>query len=137
MMYRLNVTPSRCIGCRTCELACAFSHPVKDMGIGKSRVSTLDEGDDVFVPLLCLQCENAACVKACPVEALVRNEKTGAIDLAEERCVLCMACVSACPFGNMHAGDMNRAVFKCDLCKGQPKCAMFCPTKALEYLPVK
>jgi Fe-S-cluster-containing hydrogenase component 2 len=137
MMYRLHVKPQRCIGCRTCELACAFSHPVEGVGIGKSRVSTLDEGDEVFVPLLCLQCENAACVQACPVGALVRNAKTGAVDVREDVCVRCMACVPACPFGNMHADDMKRTVFKCDVCKGTPKCAMFCPTKALEYLPVK
>ena len=137
MLYRLNVTPSRCIGCRTCELACAFSHPAKGQGIGRSRVTTLDTGGQVFIPLLCLQCEEAACVKACPVEALKRNEKTGAVEVIEERCIRCKACVPACPFGNMYAGDPREVVFKCDLCEGQPKCALFCPTRALEYLPVK
>jgi Fe-S-cluster-containing hydrogenase component 2 len=48
-----------------------------------------------------------------------------------------MACVTACPFGNMHADEMGKAVVKCDLCKGAPKCALFCPTKTLEYLPIK
>jgi Fe-S-cluster-containing hydrogenase component 2 len=136
MIYRLHVTPDRCIGCRTCELACAFSHPAEGMGIGMSRISTLDQGNNVFIPLLCLQCENAACVQACPVEALVRNEKTGAIEVNEERCIKCLACVTACPFGNMYTDAMHQNVFKCDLCKGQPKCAMFCPTRTLEYLPI-
>jgi Fe-S-cluster-containing hydrogenase component 2 len=137
MIYRLHVTPERCIGCRTCELACAFSHPVEGLGIGKSRVSTLDEGNDVHIPLLCLQCENAACVQVCPVQALQRNEKTGAIDVNQARCIKCMACVTACPFGNMHADEMRMSVFKCDLCQGAPKCAMFCPTRTLEYLPIE
>jgi len=70
------------------------------------------------------------------VEALVRNEKTGAIDVLDDRCIKCMACVTACPFGNMHADEQQRTVFKCDLCKGEPKCAMFCPTRTLEYIPV-
>ncbi len=136
MKYRMRVTPQRCIGCRTCELACAFSHPVEGVGIGQSRVSTFDMGDDVFIPLLCLQCEDPACVKACPVEALVRNEETGAVEVVEERCIKCLACVPACPFGNMYPAGLREPVVKCDLCKGQPKCALFCPTRALEYLPV-
>ena len=135
MKYRLHITPDRCIGCRTCEIACAFSHPA-DGGMGQSRVAVLDKGDEVFVPLLCLQCETAACVRACPVQAIAINFATGAYEVDEERCVRCFQCVPACPFGNMHPDRARNLVVKCDLCGGAPKCAMFCPTKTLEYLPV-
>ena len=37
---------------------------------------------------------------------------------------------------NMHADQAAPRVYKCDLCSGEPKCAMFCPTKAIEYLPI-
>lgn len=142
MKYRLHVTPERCIGCRTCEMACAFSHPLEDGGLGHARLSVLDRGpreegtEHVFVPLLCLQCETAACIRACPVQALVRNFETGAVEIVEERCVRCYQCVPACPFGNMHVDERHAFVYKCDLCGGEPKCALFCPTKTLEYLPV-
>jgi anaerobic carbon-monoxide dehydrogenase iron sulfur subunit len=137
MTFRLHVTPERCIGCRTCELACAFAHPPEEGGIGRSRVAVHDTGNKVYVPVLCLQCEEAACLRACPVKALSRNETTGAVEVDEARCVRCLSCVSACPFGNMYAADESRGVFKCDLCKGSPKCARFCPSKALEYLPIR
>ena len=133
MDKRLHVTPEKCIGCRTCELACAMSHPEDSSGMGFPRVAVRDCGESVFIPVLCLQCEDAACVKACPVEALVRNAKTGAIEVLQERCVRCMACVAACPFGNMHSDAATGRVFKCDLCGGSPRCAQFCPTRTLEY----
>ena len=84
-------------------------------------------------PASLIKSEEAGCVRACPVEALVRNEETGAIDVDDERCVRCMSCVVACPFGNMLHDEPAGAVVKCDVCGGNPACAMFCPTKALEY----
>ncbi len=132
-LKRLYVTPGKCIGCRTCELACTFAHTEGGGRLRRSRVRVHDTGNETFVPVLCLQCEVAACVRACPVEALIRNEETGAIDLDEERCVRCMSCVVACPFGNMVFDEPAAVVAKCDICGGRPACAMFCPTKALVF----
>jgi Fe-S-cluster-containing hydrogenase component 2 len=133
MSKMLTVTPTRCIGCRTCEVACAFRHPVNGMP-GRSRVQVRTVAKDVYVPILCLQCEEAACVKACPVFALWRNAETGAIEVKADRCIRCNACVPACPFGNVAVQSPKQAVIKCDVCGGAPACAQFCPTQALEYL---
>ena len=133
MSKMLTVTPTRCIGCRTCEVACAFRHPMDGMP-GRSRVQVRTVAKDVYVPILCLQCEEAACVKACPVFALWRNGETGAIDVKADRCIRCNACVPACPFGNLAVQSPKQAVIKCDVCGGAPACAQFCPTQALEYL---
>lgn len=133
MTKLLTVTPQRCIGCRTCEVACAFKHTNGQM-LGRSRVHVRTVGKDVYVPILCLQCEEAACVKACPVFALWRNEATGAIEVNPDRCVRCNACVPACPFGNLSVESPKRPVVKCDICSGAPACAQFCPTGALQYL---
>ncbi len=135
MSKMLTVTPGRCIGCRTCEVACAFRHA--DAGVpGRSRVQVRTMAKDVWVPILCMQCDEAACVKACPVFALWRNPDTGAIDVQTDRCVRCNACVPACPFGNMTVESPAKAVIKCDVCGGDPACAQFCPTRALQYLEV-
>lgn len=135
MSRMLTVTPGRCIGCRTCEVACAFRHA--DAGVpGRSRVQVRVVAKDVWVPILCLQCDEAACVKACPVFALWRNPDTGAIDVQTDRCVRCTACVPACPFGNVTVESPAKVVIKCDVCGGDPVCAQFCPTRALEYLEV-
>ncbi len=135
MSKMLTVTPGRCIGCRTCEVACAFRH-ANDGVPGRSRVQVRAMAKDVWVPILCMQCDEAACVKACPVFALWRNPVTGAVDVQAERCVRCNACVPACPFGNMTVESPAKAVIKCDVCRGDPACAQFCPSRALQYLEV-
>jgi len=132
MKFRFKVTPNLCIGCRTCELACAFTHQ-QNSKPGRSRIYPISYAPDKWVPVTCLQCDDPACVKACMFDALRRNEETGAIELDKERCVKCNACVAACPFGCALNDDVHDEVIKCDLCGGNPACAAFCPTKALEY----
>jgi len=130
-MKRLLVTPSRCTGCRTCEIACAFSHPV-DGEPGRSAIRAYAAGaPETGTPVVCLQCDTAACVAVCPSGALVREASTGAIVVLQDRCVGCHTCVYACPFGNITAQRAHMT--KCDLCDGNPRCAQFCPTRALEW----
>jgi Fe-S-cluster-containing hydrogenase component 2 len=132
MMFRFEVIPSLCTGCRTCELACAFTH-TKSQKPGRSRIYPLGYAPDEYVPVTCLQCDEAACVKSCLFDALKRNEETGAVELNLEKCVKCEACVAACPFGCALVDDVHDEIIKCDLCEGNPACARFCPTKALVY----
>ena len=132
MEKTLNITPSRCIACRTCELACSFKHMSKGvLGISRIRAFMFGEGKNQVIT--CFQCDEAACVKVCPVEALSRNESTGAIEVDENRCIGCGLCSIACPFGHMNHDPVNRIAVKCNLCGGEPACAAFCPTKTLEY----
>ena len=133
MKYHFMVNPNLCTGCRTCELACSFTHAVEGLR-GQTRIFPLDGGfKDLWIPVVCLQCDDAACVKSCLVDALKRNPDTGAIELNQEVCVKCMACVAACPFGCALLDRQHNIVVKCDLCGGDPACAHFCPTKALKW----
>jgi carbon-monoxide dehydrogenase iron sulfur subunit len=135
MKSRLVVTPNLCTGCRTCELACAFAHSIAGKP-GRSRIYPLPAGSpDAYTPVVCFQCDDPACVKSCLVDALALNEETGAIELDQEKCVRCGACTAACPFGCALHDTVHDLFVKCDLCEGDPVCAMFCPTKALEYRP--
>lgn len=137
MSYRFTVNPILCTGCRTCELACSFTHAVAGKRAA-TRIYPLDSGfKDLWIPVVCLQCDDAACVKSCLVDALRRNPETGAIELNQEGCVKCMACVAACPFGCALLDDQHDLVVKCDLCGGDPACAHFCPTGALTWKPVE
>ncbi len=131
-MRRLLVKPSLCIGCRTCELACSLTHQ-RNNTPAKSRIYPLAVGRDQYVPVVCLQCDDPACVKACLVNALTLNEELGCIELSYEKCIKCRACVAACPFGCSLIDEDLDLIVKCDLCGGKPACARFCPTKALEY----
>ncbi len=130
---RLIISPARCIGCKSCELACSFSHLKKPGKPGIPRIRAYTYTDDLSLVVVCLQCDDAACLKACPVEALYLNEATGAICWDSIKCVHCGMCALACPFGNITIDPENQDILKCDLCAGDPMCAKFCPTKALEY----
>lgn len=141
MTKRLFVTPDRCIGCKSCELACAFVHAPRPGATALTRIRVYTMTAERHMPVTCLQCQEAACVKVCPTGALVRNPATGAIEVATERCILCTMCTVACPFGNIHVdaaahegpAGKHGTIVKCDLCEGDPACAKFCPTAALEW----
>lgn len=128
-----RVVVDRCNGCGNCEMACAFVHadgrvrPLSRINVVRDATGRPQRG----TPIVCLQCGDAACVAACPVGALARNDATGAIELQDARCVRCGTCVGACPFGNIMWDEDRNEVVKCDLCGGDPWCARFCPTAAL------
>lgn len=87
----------------------------------------------IAVPMMCMQCEDAACKKVCPVSAISQNEDgTTLIDFA--KCIGCKMCISACPFGNISISFEDKKLVKCDLCGGSPRCAEFCPSNAIEYV---
>ena len=133
MLKTLIVTPDRCTACRTCELACSFRHG-RPKAPAVPRIRAFDMGGEPGnVVLTCFQCDDAACVRVCPVAALTRDETTGSIIVHDDRCVGCGSCLVACPFGQIELDPRTDIAFKCDLCEGAPACAAFCPTKALVY----
>ena len=69
-------------------------------------------------------------MRVCPVNAIFKDEN-GARIIDYKKCIACKMCISACPLGNI-AFDGTK-VFKCDLCAGEPNCALHCPTGAIEF----
>jgi carbon-monoxide dehydrogenase iron sulfur subunit len=133
------VDMAKCIACEKCELACA-QHNLHEMNATRARITILKRpapraGEDAGIPVVCLQCDDAACVRVCQFGALTRHAMTGAIEVHRDRCVRCKMCVAACPFGNMTWDAPTQSVQKCDLCRGTPQCVLYCPTGALKYRP--
>jgi Fe-S-cluster-containing dehydrogenase component len=81
---------------------------------------------------MCLQCEKAACVSACPAGAMHR-EQDGTIKCDTDKCVGCKLCVSACLMGNVHFNPKTKRIIKCELCGGDPGCVKYCSAGALVY----
>jgi len=123
----------KCTGCRLCELVCS----VVNEGVSnpaRSRIRVMKwEAEGLYVPMSCQQCTDAPCVNACPVKALKRDEALNRIVVDYDLCIGCRMCVSVCPFGAMNFDVIDRKVFKCELCGGDPQCARFCEVKAIEY----
>jgi anaerobic carbon-monoxide dehydrogenase iron sulfur subunit len=128
----LMISPEKCLGCRSCELACSFNK-TNEFNPKHSAVSviTYDEAA-ISVPVMCMQCEDAACIKVCPVGATKRDEN-GAVVVDEKICIGCKICVSVCPLGNMSFNSIEKKVIKCNLCGGSPKCEQICPSGAIQY----
>jgi carbon-monoxide dehydrogenase iron sulfur subunit len=130
----LLITPDRCIGCGTCELACSIGHE-GEFRPAFSRITVHRFEGGVNIPMTCLQCDKPACVAACPTGALEKDTTTGLVNVVSSRCIGCRMCVMACPFGNVTYSMEAKQPLKCDHCGGKPMCAEFCPTTAIEYLP--
>lgn len=141
----------RCLGCRSCEMACAVVHSEsKDLMKAllehprpQKRVTVEAVGAGGGLPLQCRHCEDAPCVMICPTEAMHRASASGPVLIDQDRCIGCKLCMVVCPFGVISLRSDGKGVIKCDACiertkAGQePACVAACPTKALRYVSVK
>lgn len=119
----LMITPKECIDCKTCEAVCP-----------NSAVNVISfEEVEISVPVMCMQCEDAACMQVCPEDAISRDEN-GAVLPDPDKCIGCKLCISACPMGNIHFSNREKRIMKCDLCGGRPSCVKYCPTRAIEFI---
>ena len=142
MPKQLKIFPEKCIGCKSCELACSLVNE-KEMNPAKSRITMVFFHEGTYplphsLPLTCRQCADAPCLGSCPVDAIRRVKdfsKTVVIDY--EACIKCGRCVTACPFGAMCFDGKKRIPYKCELCGGDPACVSLCPTGAIAFVPRK
>ncbi|HEX8818495.1 MAG TPA: 4Fe-4S dicluster domain-containing protein [Archangium sp.] len=120
--YALNL--SVCIGCRKCAEACHHENN-HDRRTGNSyiRVLEMQQGSldlehgnanydhpvpaegRYYLPVQCHQCDNAPCVKVCPVQATWK-EPDGIVVVDYNWCIGCRYCEAACPY---HARRFNWA----------------------------
>jgi carbon-monoxide dehydrogenase iron sulfur subunit len=130
----------KCIGCRSCEIACAVEHSqTKNLltaifeelpPVPRRKVEYVDE---VVISNACHHCEDAPCVAACMSQAMYKD-KDGTTQHDPSKCVGCWMCVMVCPFGAIKR--QRKVILKCDLCKDRevPACVESCHTKALQVL---
>jgi formate dehydrogenase iron-sulfur subunit len=111
------VDVTRCVGCRACEIACKQwnKNPAFDLinkGVDENpwhlnawsftKVRAVEPGENggqpAFIKLQCMHCAHPACVAACPVDAL-NKEENGPVVYDDSKCIGCRYCIAACPFG--------------------------------------
>ena len=102
---------AKCIGCDACTVACKIENsspghvyyaPVLHVEVGK-----YPNAHKVFVPTLCMHCDDPPCMKSCAAKAISKR-KDGIVEVDGERCVGSKACVAACPYGAMHFFDAGQ-----------------------------
>ena len=141
---------TRCIGCRSCEVACSQEHglspptglvdnyqplapQVREMRRPDHQAFTVvnqyqSPDHPLFKKTQCNHCLEPACLTACFVNAYTKTPE-GAVIYNESVCVGCRTCMVACPF-SIPAFKYNSAfearIMKCNFCfdtrlsKGRP-----------------
>lgn len=109
MRLGMVIDLDRCIGCRSCAVACK-AHNAQPPGTWWNRVFTPGSEEHQvaagsnghlqmnFLPVSCQMCDNAPCEKVCPAGATYTDER-GVVLVDYERCIGCRYCIAACPYG--------------------------------------
>lgn len=127
----LLANQDKCSGCNRCSYVCS-AKKTGEFAPSKSRIQVNNFPHRGFAaPSICFQCPNAACQKACPMDAFSRNSAE-ALVVDEEKCNGCGLCITACPYGMIELNEKEIAC-KCDYCDGDPACVKECYPNALLY----
>jgi Fe-S-cluster-containing dehydrogenase component len=154
--FGVIVDTTRCIGCRSCEEACAMAHDLpapdisdesvfnewRDTSVTQYTVVNRYETDkgEIFCKRQCMHCNQPGCVAACLVRAMEKHEE-GPVTWSEN-CMGCRYCMVSCPFDipKFEYSSWNPRIMKCNLCweestkdGGNPACVDACPADALTF----
>lgn len=153
--HGILVDTTRCIGCRTCEGACAASKGLPAPDLSPTQVDRERKTSDhaltvvnrhetksgyAFLKSQCMHCDQPACASVCLTKALLKTE-TGQVIWRGNKCMGCRMCMVSCPFDvpKFEYSSWNPKIVKCDLCDertskgGKPACVEACPAGALTF----
>ena len=138
--YAIVLDTRRCIGCHSCTVACKVKNelpidmiynPVTTVG----PIGNFPNVHMIHLPLVCMHCGNPPCVECCPTGAS-QQRADGIVWVDEKKCVGCLACVMACPYGARVPNPEKGIVQKCDFCMDrvqagkEPHCVQTCHQRA-------
>ena len=145
--------PTRCVGCRRCELACTeFNEGKAQPAMARIKVGRNWNfgpeglaagfyegagrfGDHKIVQDTCKQCPHPVpCQMACPNGAIEVTTPVNARVIDQDKCEGCRICQRACPWGMTSFDEEIQKATKCHLCDGNPECVQACPVGALQYV---
>jgi formate dehydrogenase iron-sulfur subunit len=140
--YRFHFNMTKCIGCRSCEIACNEQNgnpaDIRWRRIGEIEGGTYPNTQRHYLSMGCNHCLDADCVKGCPVEAYTKDPVTGIVLHSADACIGCQYCVWNCPYSVPQFNPERGVVGKCDMCHGrltdglEPACVNACPEAAIE-----
>jgi tetrathionate reductase subunit B len=139
--WKMALDVERCIGCHACSVACKVENHVP-LGRFRTKVYYWERGTfpnvkRSFLPTLCMQCEDAPCLKACRHEAIERGAD-GIVRIIPDKCDHAGDCEAACPYGAVGCDD-NDVADKCDFCSHrlavgmEPACVETCPAEVFQF----
>ena len=148
--YAFYFDQSRCYGCQACSVACKDWNllepgPEKWMTVYDWEKGVFPETRLHVLAFGCGHCEDPVCIKACPNNAIFKEEKYGAVLVDDTKCKGARQCAVVCPYGApKFASDApGSKMTKCTMCidrleEGQiPICVSSCPLRAFDFGPLE
>jgi Fe-S-cluster-containing dehydrogenase component len=143
--YAIVLDTKKCLNCKACTVACKFENNVA-VGDESYRIwvtemplqGTFPHLHQEFRPSQCQHCENAPCERVCPTRATYKTPE-GVVLVDYKKCILCKACMVACPYDARFVSLRQEAVDKCTMCihrvrEGrEPACVETCPPKVRSF----
>lgn len=88
----------KCTGERKCVSSCQTRHGLPPEQTWMRVLSWKDDaGKEFFMPVPCQMCEDAPCIKVCPVSATFHDAQ-GVVLVDQNECIGSRACMAACPY---------------------------------------
>ena len=152
-MKGIVVDITKCIGCYNCQIACKDEHVDNDWtpyakpqpeGQFWMKVTELERGTVPkvkvdWIPKMCMHCDDAPCIPACPNRAISKR-RDGIVMIDPEKCKGSGKCIGACPYGVIYFNKELKISQKCTMCahlldRGwkEPRCVTACPADALIF----
>lgn len=139
--YRFHFDMTKCIGCRSCEVACNEQNG-NPADIQWRRVGEIEGGVYPntlrhYLSMGCNHCLDPDCLRGCPVNAYTKDPYTGLVLHSADACIGCQYCVWNCPYSVPQFNPERGVVGKCDMCHGrlsdglEPACVNACPDGAI------
>lgn len=139
--YAMVFDVRRCTGCLSCTVSCSVENHVEAerarTQVNQMAVKTAAAEAVIAFPNQCNHCDNPPCVRVCPVKATYKRSEDGIVVIDYNKCIHCMACVPACPYGARKADPTHKnPPEKCNFCIHRisegllPACVESCIGKA-------
>ena len=143
--YAIVLDIKKCLNCKACTVACKFENnvPVKDESYRNWVTELPLQGKyphlhQEFRPSQCQHCDNPPCAAVCPTRATYKTN-AGLVLIDYDKCILCKACMVACPYDARYVSEQGYVVDKCTMCvhrimEGrEPACVETCPPRVRTF----
>ena len=140
--YRFHFDMTKCIGCRSCEVACNEQNgnpaEIKWRRVGELEGGVYPDTQRTYLSMGCNHCLTADCLRGCPTDAYTKDPLTGIVMHSADACIGCQYCVWNCPYSVPQFNPERGVVGKCDMCRGRllddlaPACVDACPESAIQ-----
>jgi len=146
-----------CNGCYACQIGCKDEHcgndwspyakPQPNTGHFWLKLNEFERGAHSqvrvsYVPVLCMHCDDAPCIEACPIDGVISRRNDGLVIIDPKKCSGCMSCIDKCPYGCIYYNESLNIAQKCTGCAhlvdrgwpiSVPRCVDNCPNDCIKF----